>query len=128
MSRRRSAAFVFCAITAALAVFQLALALGAPFGAFAWGGQVDVLPTSLRVSSLIAIGLYAVFAVFVLDRAGVIAVLPGRRTARIGTWILVAYLILGTAMNVLSQSAPERLTMTPVSLLLAILAAVVALA
>ena len=41
-------AAAFCV---AFALFQAALALGAPFGQIAWGGSSAVLPTTLRWTS-----------------------------------------------------------------------------
>ena len=46
------AASALTAILGVLAVFQLALALGAPIGHFAWGGAHRVLPARLRIDSL----------------------------------------------------------------------------
>jgi len=72
-----------------------------------------------------AIGLYGVFALLVLDRAGVVDLLPAA-VARVGAWVLVGYLVLGTVMNALSRSRREALVMTPTSLLLAACVLVVA--
>lgn len=122
-----SAAVVACVLLAALAVFQAALALGAPWGRFAWGGRHDgALPTGLRVGSLVSIALYGLFATLLLDRADLIVVLPDG-VSRVGTWVLLGYLVLGVVMNGVSRSRAERLTMTPVTLVLAVCTLVVAL-
>ena len=68
------AAIALVVILSLLAVFQLALALGAPLGHFAWGGQHRVLPGRLRIGSLVSIVIYAIIAVLALDRAGLIDV------------------------------------------------------
>ncbi len=121
------AAVVACTVLAALAVFQGALAFGAPWGRFAWGGQHDgVLPAGLRAGSAVSIVLYGVFAVLLLDRAALVDLVPDA-VSRVGTWVLVAYLGLGVVMNAVSRSRAERLTMTPVTLVLAVCALVVAL-
>ena len=121
-----AAAVVACSILAALAVFQLCLALGAPWGRFAWGGQHDgPLPTRLRVGSVVSIVLYALFAVVILDRADMVQVLPDA-VSGVGIWVLVAYLALGVVMNGISRSRSERAVMTPVSLVLAVCALIVA--
>ena len=121
------AAVVAVVVLAALAVFQLALALGAPLGRFAWGGQHDgVLPRGLRIGSAVSIALYALFAVVLLDRAGVVDVLPDG-VSRVGAWVLVAYFALGIVMNGISRSRSERAVMTPTTLVLAACALVVAL-
>jgi hypothetical protein len=121
------AAILFCVLTAALAVFQIALIAGAPVGHFAWGGKDRILPATKRVGSVISIVLYAVFAIVVLQRAGLVSVIPIQAIVDIGTWVLVGYFLLGVVMNALSPSKPERWTMAPLSLVLAVLSLVVAL-
>jgi len=53
-----------------IAVFQLAIALGAPLGRAAWGGAHVRLPPNLRVASAVAAVIWMVAALLVLDRAG----------------------------------------------------------
>jgi len=117
-----------CALTllAALATLQVLLAFGAPFGRLAWGGQHRVLPTKLRVGSVISVAVYAAMAALLLSRAGMIA---GDGTfVCVATWALLGYFILGVLMNAISRSRPERFTMTPVALMLALATLVIALA
>lgn len=116
-----------CVVLAALAAFQAALALGAPWGRFAWGGQHErELPRSLRIGSAASIALYGAFAVLLLDRAGLVEALPDT-VSRVGTWVLVGYLALGVVMNGISRSRSERLVMTPTVVVLLACAVVVAL-
>lgn len=121
------AAIAFCSLLAGLAVFQLALAFGAPLGRFAWGGGHERLPRNLRIGSLIAIVIYALLATIMLDRAGLAGIFPDPAIASIGAWIAVAYLALGIPMNAISRSKPERFTMTPIVTLLFTLALFIAL-
>ena len=120
-------AIIFCIMLAALAVFQFALALGAPLGRFAWGGYHTTLPANLRIGSLVAIAIYALLALIMLERAQLASVFPDPRIAGIGAWVGVAYLALGIPMNAISRSKPERFTMTPVVIVLFGLALIVAL-
>lgn len=121
------AAVTACVLLALLGVFQLALALGAPWGRFAWGGQHErELPGRLRLGSAISIVLYAFFAVVLLDRAELVDVLPDA-FSRVAAWVLFGYLALGVVMNGISRSRHERAVMTPVTLVLAVCALVVAL-
>jgi hypothetical protein len=120
------AALAATAILGALALFQLALIAGAPTGRFAWGGQHRVLPTKLRIGSVVSIVLYAIFAVIILQRANLISIIPDAITS-VGIWILTAYFFLGIVMNAISRSKPERNLMTPVSAVLAVLCLLVAL-
>lgn len=114
-------------LLALLAVFQLALALGAPLGRLAWGGRHRVLPRRLRISSAVSIAAYAVFGAVLADRAGIVDVVPDA-VSEVGTWVLAVYFLLGVAMNAISRSVPERLTMAPVAALLAGACVVVGLA
>ena len=118
---------IFCILLAGLASFQLALAFGAPLGRFAWGGAHERLPRSLRIGSLIAILIYAAFAVIALERAGLTDILPGDGIAAIGIWVIVTYLALGIVMNSISRSKPERFVMTPLALALCLLSLWIAL-
>jgi hypothetical protein len=121
------AAMIFCLMLAALAVFQLALALGAPLGRFAWGGAHARLPANLRIGSAVAILIYALLAVIILERAGLTHIFPEPAIASVGAWVVVAYLALGIPMNAISRSPPERFTMTPIVAVLFGLALMVAL-
>jgi hypothetical protein len=112
---------------ASLSVFELLLAAGAPLGEAAWGGETEgALPPGPRVGSAISLVAYAVAAAVVLRRAGLRVNWPSRRTARIGTWLLVVLMTVGTSANLLSQSPWERFLLAPVTLVLAGLCTVVA--
>ncbi|GAB3532016.1 hypothetical protein GCM10027403_03480 [Arthrobacter tecti] len=106
-------------LLAALAVMQILLIAGLPFGNYAWGGQHRVLPPRLRTASIVAILLYAVFAALLMSRAGV---LPGGDTVPVvvATWVLFAYSALSIIGNLASRSHHERIAQTPVSILLTI--------
>lgn len=109
-----------------LAVFQLALALGAPLGRFAWGGQHRVLPARLRVGSAVSILVYALIVLVAWDRVGAID-LFGEPISEIAMWVIFAYFVLGILMNAISKSRPERYTMVPVSIILAVLSFFIAM-
>jgi hypothetical protein len=121
------AAIAACTILAALAVFQAALIARAPIGRFAWGGQHEVLTPRLRVGSAVSIVLYAAFAVLIVERAELATIIGHAGFAQAACWVLFGYFTLGIVMNSVSRSKPERNTMVPVSLVLAVLVLVVAL-
>jgi hypothetical protein len=121
------AAIAACTILAALAVFQAALIAGAPIGRFAWGGQHDVLPPRLRIGSVVSIVLYAAFALVILERAELATIFGSAGFVQVACWVLFGYFALGIVMNGISRSKPERNTMAPVSLVLAVLVLIVAL-
>jgi NO-binding membrane sensor protein with MHYT domain len=121
------AAILFCATLALLALFQAALAAGAPLGRFAWGGQQRRLSTRLRIGSLVAIGIYAFFGLIALERVALIQSMPHPSIASIGIWVIAGYMALGVVMNAISRSKAERYTMTPLALVLLGLGILVAL-
>ncbi len=113
-------ALLATAILAGLAVFQFALTCGAPLGRFAWGGKHEVLPSNLRVWSVASILLYAIFAMFILSAASVVSIIPEGSLLRNGMIVFSGYFVLGTVVNLISPSKPERLVMTPVAAVLAV--------
>lgn len=122
------AAVIASVLLATLIIFQLLLAAGLPLGAYAWGGQYEgVLPTNLRRASLVAIPILALAAWSVLAGAGLVLLGAESRVLGIAVWVFAAYFALNTVMNLISKSPPERLVMTPVSLVLTICFVIVAL-
>ena len=101
-------AAVFCV---AFALFQLALALGAPFGQVAWGGSSAVLPAALRWTSAGACVYLLVAAAIMQVRAGDwgrgLPALP----FLIFNVFLAAQLFLNTLANLAAQTEGERVGM-----------------
>ncbi len=120
------AAILALIIFTGLAIFQAALALGAPLGHFAWGGAHRILPKRLRIGSTVSIVIYALCVLIIFERVAFTSLLPPV-ISTVGAWILVGYFALGIVMNAISRSRPERLTMTPTVSILTILVTIVAL-
>lgn len=115
-----AAAIAAAAGFAAVAVFQIALAAGAPLGRAAWGGtHAGQLPVGLRVGSAIAVGVWAFAAMIVLGRAGVTPTTFSPTFLLRGTWILVGVTLIGALMNLASPSSWERYLWAPFTLVLA---------
>lgn len=105
---------------ALLIAFQLALALGAPWGRAAYGGQsVGVLPTQFRVASAVAVVVWAGIALVVARRAGlpVWAPLPVPWLPVV-IWIVVGLLVIAVVMNAITPSGLERAIWLPFTLVL----------
>lgn len=119
------AALTAGALLAALALLQVAAALGAPVGRFLWGGQHRVLPTRLRIGSAVSVLVYALMASLLLARADLVDPGPGG-WVDVGAWALTGYFALGVVVNGLSRSRAERATMVPTCLVLAVSAGLVA--
>ena len=119
------AAFIALALLALLALFQLGLAFGAPWGAAAWGGRnPGVLPAAYRIASGVSILVYGLIGLVIADAAGLVDVfdtVPGWLL-----WVLVGFFALGTLANAASQSKVERVW-APVSAVIGICVAIIAL-
>ena len=120
------AALLVCLVLAALVVLQIRLLLGAPLGRFAWGGRHDVLPSRLRVGSAVSVGVYALVAVVILARAGLLSLGVPRDLVHAAAWVVAGYFFVGIWLNLASRSKPERQLMSPVAAVLCALCVVVA--
>ncbi|WP_299088400.1 hypothetical protein [uncultured Microbacterium sp.] len=110
-------------ILGALALLQIAVACGAPFGELVWGGAHRVLPARLRAASAASVLLYAGFAWVLVDRASA----APSDVARIVVWVLFGYFCVGIVMNLASRSRAERWTMASACVVLASATLVIAL-
>ena len=110
-----------------IAAFQLALALGAPLGRAAWGGAHERLPSRLRVASAVAVGIWLLAALVILQRAGIPVVPVPDVVPQWGAWIVVGLLAVGAIMNFASSSPWERFGWGPLALILAVLCLIVAI-
>jgi hypothetical protein len=126
MMLKRIAALFYTIISLAVVAFQVALAAGVPWGAFAMGGAFPgQFPPALRIAALVQAVLLVALAVVVLARAGVI--LPGwSRVSRWLIWFVVAFAALSFVLNLITPSAGERAIWAPVAFLLLISSSVVA--
>ncbi|MEV0728308.1 hypothetical protein [Polymorphospora sp. NPDC050346] len=110
-----------------LALFQSALAAGAPLGRAAFGGgHAGVLPGRFRVASGVAVVVWASAALIVLRRAGLGPPALPAVVAAYGVWVLFGLLLLGAVLNAASSSRWERWFWAPYALVLAGLCFVVA--
>ena len=122
----RLAACLAVGMLAALIMFQVALAAGAPLGRAAWGGTHSTLPTSLRLATALPIVLYALGALILLRRAGYSVGRFSPTFARRGAWVVAVVLGLSALVNFASHSEWERFFMGPTALVLAALSVIVA--
>ena len=114
----RLAALIFAGLTAVVMLFQLALALGAPWGAYAMGGTFPgVFPPVMRVAALVQIALLAVLALTILARGGVVRV-PSRRAVHILAWLVTGFMAVGVVLNIITPSSMERMIWAPVAVIL----------
>ncbi|MBY8987775.1 MAG: hypothetical protein KGD61_04925 [Candidatus Lokiarchaeota archaeon] len=121
------AAVIAVVIFAVISVIQLLLALGSPLGKLAYGGKHERLPTNMRIMSIVAIGIFVLASISVLERAGIITVFNNTIFTLIVVWIIAIYLAFNTLLNVISKNKREKLIMTPLSLISAICCFIVAI-
>jgi hypothetical protein len=104
--------------------FQLALALGAPWGHLAMGGRfLGRFPLPMRLAALLQAGLIGLFALVVLGGAGLVTPAPPPWLV----WAVVAVSALSAAMNLATPSIPERRLWGPVALVMLVCALRVAI-
>jgi hypothetical protein len=122
----RAAAVAAAVGFAGIAVFEIALAAGAPWGHAAWGGAHAHLSAAQRTGSAVAVVVWAAAALIVLGRAGLWS--AGRRTRLFGrgTWFLAGVSVIAALMNFASHSHWENLIFGPAALVLAALCILVA--
>jgi hypothetical protein len=122
------AAVVFASASAIVIGFQLALALGAPWGARAMGGAYPGrLPPPLRVGEIVQALVLGLLAVGILSDAGIVvpdlaATLPWL------VWLAVAFSAVSTVLNLITRSPVERRTWLPVSIVMLVSSLIVAVA
>lgn len=128
MDMIKVAAFIYAILTAGVVAFQLALAAGAPWGAYAMGGaSPGKFPPALRFAAVIQAALLASLAAVVLARAGLI--LPGwSQVSAWLVWVVTAIMAIGLILNLITPSAGEKKIWAPTVAIMFICSLVVALA
>lgn len=126
MSKEIVAARIYAFVSFGVIAFQIALALGAPWGAYAMGGAFPgQFPPELRVAAVVQAVILAGLALVVLARAGI--TLPKwSRTSRWLVWVVVAFSALSLVLNLITPSARERAIWAPVALIMLISSVIVA--
>lgn len=121
------AALVFAVVAGGVVAFQLALALGAPWGAYAMGGAFPGrFPPPMRVAAVVQAVLIGLLAFVVLSAAGL--VLPDLAAAFPWfVWVAVAVSAVAVVLNAISRSAGERRIWVPVATVLLVSSLLVAL-
>ena len=118
MEIRRTAAIGYAVISGGVVAFQIALAAGAPWGAYAMGGAHPGQYTpGLRIAAVVQAAIVVLTAAVVLSRAGV-ALPAWSRASRRLVWLVVAVGVASLVLNLVTPSAGERLVWAPVAFLL----------
>lgn len=118
---------IFLVLTAVVILFQLALALGSPWGEYTVGGRFPgKLPPKMRLAALAQLLILLLFAAVVLARSGL--ALEGLHSfSRVAIWFVAGFFVLGSIANLTTPSKGERLLWGPVNVALLIAAIFIAL-
>jgi len=121
------AAVVFAVVAAGVVVFQIALACGAPWGAYAMGGAFPGrFPPAMRVAAVLQAVLLVAIVSVVLSCAGL--ALPAWREA--SSWLIwgvVAFSAVSVVLNAITRSSGERRIWAPVAVVMLVCSLTVAL-
>ena len=117
----RYVAIIALALASLTALFQLALALGAPWAEMSWGGRFNgVLPKKYRIASGVVGLLFFPIVIYILLAAGGLldtGISPGAE--QVALWVMAGLFALSTLGNLASQSKRER-WWAPVALAIAV--------
>ena len=118
MGLTTAAALTFGGVVLIVIAFQLALALGAPWGSYAMGGAFPGrFPPRMRVAAVVQAGLLGLVAAIVLASANVVFQMLDPELRWL-IWLPVVVSAAAVVLNLITPSAGERRIWVPVSLVL----------
>ena len=95
--------------TLAVALFQLAIVLGAPVGEYAYGGQhKGKLPTRYRITSVISMLVMLALAGHYLAQIGLFTPLLDADGNAMANWAFVGFFALSAVLNNITKSENEK--------------------
>jgi len=109
-------AAIFSALIGIVILFQLALALGAPWGEYSMGGKFKGrYPPKMRAVAIMNAAVLAFIAIIALARAELIwpCLYSFSKTA---IWVVVGFSVLSVFLNTATKSVWERRIWLPVAL------------
>ena len=122
-----AAALTFGGVVLLVIAFQLALALGAPWGSYAMGGAFPGrFPPRMRIAAVVQAVLLGLVAAIVLAGANLVFPMLDSELRWL-LWVPVAISAAAVVLNLITPSAGERRIWVPVSLVLLASSLVVAL-
>lgn len=109
------AAWAYACLSLLVVLFQVALALGAPYGHLAMGGRFPGrFPPAMRVAAIVQGALHIALTLAVLERAGQITTpLPGWLF-----WVACAMILVAAPLNLVTPSRAERALWGPVTVIM----------
>jgi hypothetical protein len=120
------AAYLYSSLIAIVVAFQLALAIGMPWGEMAMGGKFPGrFPVKMRIAALVQILMLLSFALIVLTRAS-LALAEYFEFSTYAIWVVVLFSFVGAVLNTITPSKKERILWCPVSIFLLVCSIIVA--
>ena len=107
-------------LMAGVAVFQVAVVVGAPWGAYTQGGGTDgALGSSGRLLAAISCVILLMMGTAILARVGEgpLKSAPGRVVTALA-WFTTIYAALAVVLNLITPSASERAVFAPTTILM----------
>ena len=105
-------------LSATLTLHILIIAGIVPFQIF-WGGQMENDAANMLMMEIVAVAVLALFiGITILNTY---YPFKYRKLAKVGIWIVFAYLLLNTAGNLVSEAFIEKAVMAPVTFLMSLL-------
>ncbi len=127
MDLTASAAIAYAIVVAGVIAFQLALALGAPWGSYAMGGAFPGrFPMRMRSAAVVQAALLAFTVPIVLSRAGLVLPVWAEASGWL-VWVVVAVAVVALVLNAITPSAGERRIWVPVALVMLLSSLLVAI-
>lgn len=121
-----TAAYIFGFLASVVMLFQIALALGAPWGEMAMGGKFPGrFPPMLRVGAIVQMLLLAFATIVVLTRAGLVLE-NYSELSKSAIWFVVTLCAISAILNTITPSKKERLLWSPVTIALVVCSVIVA--
>ena len=114
------AGWLYAGLAGLAILFQFALAFGAPWGAVAMGGRYPgSFPHHMRGAAVVQAVVIGTMAGVVLVRAGLVSS-PWFDISRSLVWVVVAFAVLSTVLNLTTPSKWERRLWGPITVLMLI--------
>jgi hypothetical protein len=121
-------AIFLVAMTLVVTVFQIALALGAPWGEYAYGGtKTGKLPTGFRINSVVSAFVMLAISSHYLAQLGVFEPVLDSAGNSVVNWVLVGFTGLAALANNATRSKKERMVWGIPTILMFLAALAVAL-
>ena len=115
-------------MTLVVTVFQIALASGAPWGEYAYGGtKTGKLPTGFRINSVVSAFVMLAISGHYLAQLGVFEPVLDSAGNSVVNWVLVGFTGLAALANNATRSKKERMVWGIPTILMCLAALAVAL-